>query len=328
MFLEKEGKSFEEHRLLLLIILRVTAIARSMDASNVRPHLYLEPNGHVYVFIVDKQGDLRKLRAGPVLILCFVNMWKFYCNAPGESAFRNAQDISKEIGADRLAKVFYDWTQTSCGVHPEFKAHSFRGALATYFMARAPRDWVRSRGGWAAGASATLDRHYDRAHQSVDWEKIFFSPSASAEPAAASQRALLDNAVEQLSWAAALPKRRRGEDEDGARESEAQDSWSTSDDWPAAPVHGTRHDYEEWLQQLRQRDRELAPRVPLFVDSTTNGPCVICRGRLGTEPAARLVRLELAHIRCMKLSGEPGGAAKRRRSDPPTARKKQALSLE
>ena len=52
-----------------------------------------------------------------------------------------------------------------------FKAHSLRGAAATHLLKnKIPQDLIQARGHWSS--SVTLDKYYNRLHQTKNWEAL------------------------------------------------------------------------------------------------------------------------------------------------------------
>ena len=72
---------------------------------------------------------------------------------------------------------------------------------------------MQSRYGRAGARAPTLDPHFDRLHQRVCWESLFFT--GQWEP--------LNDATAAPSLAAAFPRRSRGYAKGGAREGKPKD---------------------------------------------------------------------------------------------------------
>jgi len=79
------------------------------------------------------------------------------------------------LGPEYIAKVALKAIAKAGIDTAEWKAHSFRGAAATHFMAKGvPGAVVQARGGWAS--AATMATHYARQHQLIPWAELASSP--------------------------------------------------------------------------------------------------------------------------------------------------------
>ena len=83
------------------------------------------------------------------------------------------------LGSERIAKrLFHIMAQE--GVDTKvFKAHSLRGATATWLLRKgARRDMVQARGGW--GDTQTMDMYYSRLHQHQEWQGMLQGENAGS----------------------------------------------------------------------------------------------------------------------------------------------------
>ena len=70
--MQHRTKTFNDDRLLLLVLLRAQAAARSYDVEMARPHLYIRPTKLPYAVLTDKNRKVRHLRVGPTTILLWM----------------------------------------------------------------------------------------------------------------------------------------------------------------------------------------------------------------------------------------------------------------
>jgi hypothetical protein len=209
-----------------------------------------------------------------------------------------------------MSNIFGRFMHEDCGINTYYKPHSFRGALATYFMMRAPKDWVQTRCGWAASSKTpTLDLHYNRCHQNLNWEMLFLEPEADP------QRYLWEEASTFPTFDEAFPSWSRGSAEGESRKGKEKVGKVAISDWESPPSSGGTTAYMSWLDKLVAQDLEFKYSIPLFVE--TGRICILCHCRISSETAVRTLAGDLRHLKCQKLSHVHH--SKRDRSYSPTA---------
>jgi hypothetical protein len=102
-------------------------------------------------------------------------------DAPGEYTFRHAQDASRCLGAERIAKTVLEAMQTLGIDTAFFKAHALRGASASTALSNGVLPFmVQGRGGWRSAES--FNQFYARAHQDISWEKVVYGATGAPGP--------------------------------------------------------------------------------------------------------------------------------------------------
>ena len=151
-----------------VLALRMGNLMRSGDISRVAWGIWtLE--GMYFLKVVTKGGAPRVVSIqGLTFDLVLAYVWR-HRNCPGVKMFRQLPHPAFPQGAERLAKRTLK-VMESVGLDTTiFKAHSVRGASATFFMqAGVPKELVQARGGWTT--QETVLQYYSRAHQSYNWD--------------------------------------------------------------------------------------------------------------------------------------------------------------
>ena len=167
-----------------VIALRLGNLMRSGDLARISWGLWtLE--GMYFIKVLTKGGCPRVVSVqGLALDLLLAYVWR-HRNIPGVRMFRQLPHPAFPLGAERLAKRTL-LVMGTLGVDTTiFKAHSLRGAAATFFMkAGVPKELVQARGGWSS--QETLMQYYSRAHQSFNWDAclgLSFASTASGDSA-------------------------------------------------------------------------------------------------------------------------------------------------
>ena len=99
------------------------------------------------------------------------------------------------LGSERIAKRFLGvLTQHGVGA-TIFKAHSLRGAVATFLLrSGVPKDWVQCRGGWRD--VSTMNEYYNRCHLTQNWEAFLLGNKVSIGEYAEGRQT--DNSAKQV----------------------------------------------------------------------------------------------------------------------------------
>ena len=116
-------------RLLLLLTTRITCGARGCEGVMIRARIYLDSSDRPYVLLIDKARKIRQLSIG-------IHTRGY----PSTSVFRYAHGSGKNITSHRLANLVHAFLKDTCGIHPSYKLHSLRGALATFSLRYVPEN--------------------------------------------------------------------------------------------------------------------------------------------------------------------------------------------
>ena len=154
----------------LLVAIRCTTLARSVDVARMLPHVFVDGTRR-YVRYLDKQGRNRLVTVSGRTLALLLSYLLLLCDLPQLFLFRHSTDPGKCLGSEWLAKlVLIVMDGLGIDIH-QYKSHSIRGASATLMLREgASPDLTRQRGGWATPQS--FEKHYNRLHQTIDWESI------------------------------------------------------------------------------------------------------------------------------------------------------------
>ena len=153
-----------------VVALRVTTLLRSGDLQNLVNHVYCHSGGH-YVVARDKNNRTVWARVDGLtrdLVLEYIYRHR---DTPAPYMFRNRNNPSLCIGVQRIAKYCLI-AMEGVGINTRiFKAHSIRGATATFLLSLGvEKSLVKSRGNWSS--EKCMDRYYSRLHNLIPWDKV------------------------------------------------------------------------------------------------------------------------------------------------------------
>ena len=243
---------------------RLSTLMRSVDLSNTTSGLF-EYDNRYYLRYVDKNGKKKtQVIAGATLKLITAYLYSTR-STPALHLIRHVNNDALCTRADRLAKFSVQVMET-CGVDTTvFKAHSIRGASATYLLyLGVPKSLIQAHGFWSS--SQTLDDYYARLHMLLDWDDLLagnpmpqgMTDSSKANSLAAGFPVPLSNALEATTEA----------------------------------VRGVDEAQESQLSELRA----LGLLRPLYAAPV----CPRCRAAIKSEAAYVCSRCsDLFHVRCL-----------------------------
>ena len=148
-----------------IVALRVTTLLRSGDLQNLVNHVYCHSGGY-YIVARDKNNRTVWARIDGLtrdLVLEYLYRPQ---DTPAPHMFRNQNNPALCIGAQRIAKhclIAMDGVGINTRI---FKAHSIRGATATFLLSLGvEKSLVKSRGNWSS--EECMDRYYSRLHNLI-----------------------------------------------------------------------------------------------------------------------------------------------------------------
>ena len=127
--------------------------------------------GKFFVRLVDKNSKHRTQPvSGPTLTIILYNPLMTRIQ-PAPFMLRHTNNPSLCLGSDRIARLCLQ-QMTDCGLDTEvFKAHSVRGAAATYLLQLGvPQTLVQAHGFWSS--TQTLDKYHPRLHMVLNWDDM------------------------------------------------------------------------------------------------------------------------------------------------------------
>ena len=154
----------------LLLQVRLTTLMRSIDAANICWGLFTMESKD-YLKTTDKTGQPLTFSITGQVVDTMKEYLHRHLQHPAMFLFRHTKTPSQCLGAERLAKRILT-IMDQVGIQTKhFKAHSLRGAAATHLLKnKIPQDWIQARGHWSS--SVTLDKYYNRLHQTKNWEAL------------------------------------------------------------------------------------------------------------------------------------------------------------
>ena len=155
---------------LLILALRLSTLLRSVDLAQMTTGLFTF-EGKFFVRLVDKNSKHRTQPVcGPTLTILVYYLFMTRIQ-PVPFLLRHTNNPSLCLGSDRIARLCLQ-QMTECGVDTEvFKAHSLRGAAATYLpQLGVPQSLVQAHGFWSS--TQTLDEYYPRLHMVLNWDDM------------------------------------------------------------------------------------------------------------------------------------------------------------
>ena len=143
---------------------------RSSDVANLMSFILTFQD----IFLVrttDKGGLERYFNVGGICLHSLCKYMVQHVQSPAPRLLRYLDQPNQCLGSERVAKRFLG-VMNQHGVDTTiFKAHSLRGAVATYLLqSGVPKDWVQCRGGWRD--VSTMNEYYNRCHLTQNWEKF------------------------------------------------------------------------------------------------------------------------------------------------------------
>ena len=101
-----------------------------------------------------------------------------HVQSPGPHLLRYLDRPTQCLGSERVAKRFLGVLNQHGVDTTIFKAHSLRGAEATYLLqSGVPKDCVQCRGGWRD--VSTMNEYCNRCHLTQNWEKFLLGNKVS-----------------------------------------------------------------------------------------------------------------------------------------------------
>jgi hypothetical protein len=173
--IEASNNDLEEARTVAIMWLRIVTLMRSNDLAKCLPHFW-EQQGRIYLRAMAKGNRLRSFRIGETTVKIVSNYLKL-CGAPfPRLRMFSALQSSQALSSERIAKLTLHYLEKAGIPSTRFKAHSLRGATATYLtmMKKVPEQSIRARGGWFSG-SDSYAKHYDRSDQGEVWDLLFMA---------------------------------------------------------------------------------------------------------------------------------------------------------
>ena len=145
-----------------IVALRVTTLMRSGDLQNLVSNVYTHA-GSYYVVARDKNNRIVWARIDGLTRDLVLEYLYRHRDTPAPHMFRNQNNPALCIGAQRIAKHCLI-AMDAVGINTRiFKAHSIRGATATFLLSLGvEKSLVKSRGNWSS--EECMDRYYSRLH--------------------------------------------------------------------------------------------------------------------------------------------------------------------
>jgi integrase len=155
----------------VIITLRITTMARDFDLAEVLPAVYSD--GHRRYLKYTAKGSTGRTTSITGDVLHIVQKYILAAEAyKGQRLIQYADGSHRALSRDRIAALARE-RMTAAGIDTTvYKPHCLRGAAATMAaILGVPADLIQGRAGWAD--AKTMARHYQAAHQALDWSLLF-----------------------------------------------------------------------------------------------------------------------------------------------------------
>ena len=143
---------------------------RSGDLQNLVNNVFTHAGGY-FVVARDKNNRTVWARIGGLTRDLVLECIYRHRGTPAPYMFRNRNNPALCIGAQRIAKYCLI-AMDGVGINTRiFKAHSIRGATATFLLSLGiEKSLVKSRGNWSS--EECMDWYYSRLHNLIPWDKV------------------------------------------------------------------------------------------------------------------------------------------------------------